>query len=272
VTIREQFTIRRVPDVDHLEMMDAVLVSHVYGRHAHDSLSIGIVDQGRGAFWCQGAIHLAGPGSLTLIGPGQAHTGYLVSGTAVRYRMLYLEARLVAAVYGAELSALRLIRHVASDAEAVRAVQRICNGIESAASRLEREQAVLTLLELLEGRHLCFGSDGDTGREPRAVRMIKAYLESHLRENVSLEALAALVDLHPAYLNRTFRRSVGLPPHAYQTHLRIERAKALLAEGRTPSATAYLVGFVDQSHLSRHFRAALGVTPARYRREMSCSA
>ena len=60
-----------------------------------------------------------------------------------------------------------------------------------------------------------------------------------------------------------------MPPHAYQTHRRVERARALLAAGETLSATAWLTGFADQSHLTRHFRRAVGVTPGAYRAAVS---
>jgi AraC-like DNA-binding protein len=55
-----------------------------------------------------------------------------------------------------------------------------------------------------------------------------------------------------------------MPPHAYLTHLRIQRAKELLADGVRASAVAARVGLYDQSQLTRHFRRIVGTTPARY--------
>jgi AraC-like DNA-binding protein len=55
-----------------------------------------------------------------------------------------------------------------------------------------------------------------------------------------------------------------MPPHAYLTHLRIQRAKELLTEGVRASDLAPRVGLYDQSQLTRHFRRIVGVTPARY--------
>ena len=61
-----------------------------------------------------------------------------------------------------------------------------------------------------------------------------------------------------------FRAQIGMPPHAYLTHLRIQRAKKLLAEGVRASELAPRVGLYDQSQLTRHFRRIVGMTPARY--------
>ena len=55
-----------------------------------------------------------------------------------------------------------------------------------------------------------------------------------------------------------------MPPHTYLTHLRIQRARKLLAEGVRASDLAPRVGLYDQSLLTRHFRRIVGVTPARY--------
>jgi AraC-like DNA-binding protein len=65
-------------------------------------------------------------------------------------------------------------------------------------------------------------------------------------------------------LVRRFGAQIGLTPHAYQTNLRVARARALLAAGIPPAAVAAECGFADQPHLTRTFRRAVGVTPGRY--------
>jgi AraC-like DNA-binding protein len=57
---------------------------------------------------------------------------------------------------------------------------------------------------------------------------------------------------------------IGLPPHAYLTQIRANRARAMLLRGVTPAAAAYRCGFCDQSHLTRIFKRLFGVTPGAY--------
>ena len=81
-----------------------------------------------------------------------------------------------------------------------------------------------------------------------------------------LVELSAVAGLSRFELVRRFGAQIGLTPHAFQTNLRIARAKALLTTGAAPAAVAAACGFADQAHLTRTFRLAVGVTPARYAR------
>jgi AraC-like DNA-binding protein len=61
-----------------------------------------------------------------------------------------------------------------------------------------------------------------------------------------------------------FTRQTGMPPHSYQTQLRINHAKVLLRDGHSLAEIASITGFADQSHLTRHFHRYVGVSPGRY--------
>jgi AraC-like DNA-binding protein len=67
-------------------------------------------------------------------------------------------------------------------------------------------------------------------------------------------------------LIRLFRERTGLPPHAFQVAHRVRRARRLLEAGAPIAAAAAEAGFADQSHLHRHFRRSLGLTPRQYQR------
>ena len=57
---------------------------------------------------------------------------------------------------------------------------------------------------------------------------------------------------------RRFGAQMGLTPHAFQTNLRVARARELLATGMAPAAVAAACGFADQAHLTRTFRSRSG--------------
>ena len=97
---------------------------------------------------------------------------------------------------------------------------------------------------------------------PEALRRVRAYVHAHLSEEITLEALAALVHLSPYHFARKFKEATGLPPYQYVLQCRVEQAKTLLTAGaHSISAVAQAVGFASQSHLTRHIKQAFGVTP-----------
>jgi AraC family transcriptional regulator len=100
------------------------------------------------------------------------------------------------------------------------------------------------------------------------IRRLLDYIEQHLGEDLSLEAMAAEVELSPLYLVRAFRAAVGQSPHQYVVSRRVEHARRLLSGTATPIADiALAAGFSSQSHLSNWFRRIVGVSPAAYRKQ-----
>jgi AraC-like DNA-binding protein len=98
----------------------------------------------------------------------------------------------------------------------------------------------------------------------RYIKIAREYLEANYTENVSLRQLAFVSNISPFHLLRTFHDVVGLPPFEYQTQLRISQAKKLLRDGWSIADVAAETGFADQSHLTRHFKRVVGVTPGKY--------
>ncbi|PAX53442.1 AraC family transcriptional regulator [Brunnivagina elsteri] len=88
------------------------------------------------------------------------------------------------------------------------------------------------------------------------------YINDYLDRDLSLGDLAALVQMSPFYFARLFKQSTGLAPHQFVIRCRVERAKELLLHSSLGIADiAAEVGFANQSHLNRHFKRIVGVTP-----------
>ncbi|MGH3622974.1 MAG: helix-turn-helix domain-containing protein [Sciscionella sp.] len=99
-----------------------------------------------------------------------------------------------------------------------------------------------------------------------ALRRAREYLRDNLARNVTLDELVEVAGIPKYRLIRAFRSGVGMPPHRYQIGLRLRASRRLLERGLAPAEVAGLAGFYDQSHLHRHFRRNLGMTPAQYAR------
>ena len=98
------------------------------------------------------------------------------------------------------------------------------------------------------------------------MRRVIEYIEENLEGDLSLEAMAAEVDISPIYLARAFKAAIGQSPHRYVLTRRVERAKELLRNTEMPVVDVALSsGFSSQSHLSYWFQRHVGVSPAAYR-------
>lgn len=127
----------------------------------------------------------------------------------------------------------------------------------------------LFMLHLL--RNYCHQSPKNvqvsTGLGDRRLKRVLAYIDAHLDENIGLKELATLAGLSPSHFSEMFKQSLGVPPYRYILSQRIERAKRWLTTSQLPiSEISLRCGFADQSHCTKHFRKALGITPSAFRK------
>jgi AraC-like DNA-binding protein len=104
------------------------------------------------------------------------------------------------------------------------------------------------------------------GLPARMLRSIEEYSDLHLEKDLSVAELASHLGISPSYFARSFRSSVGLPPHAYVMRRRLLRAQELLANTDLPLIDiALATGFADQSHFCRRFHEMTGMPPRTFR-------
>lgn len=92
------------------------------------------------------------------------------------------------------------------------------------------------------------------------------YIQEHLGEDISLEAIASHLSISPYYLSHLFKQLMGISPYQYVLQQRVERAKRLLRKSElTIAEIALECGFANQAHLAKHFRTLVGISPKAYR-------
>lgn len=99
------------------------------------------------------------------------------------------------------------------------------------------------------------------GLSKRQLKQVIEYVDQHLDQNLTLATLAAIAHMSPSYFSTLFKHSTGIAPHQYVIQYRINRAKQLLLQGMSVAEVSLHLGFSHQSHLSRHFKRLVGVTP-----------
>jgi AraC-like DNA-binding protein len=127
-----------------------------------------------------------------------------------------------------------------------------------------------SLLEAVASRASKHGGTGAAPRGPMAK--VLSELEKKSAEGVSLEALAKPAGMSVFQLVRAFSREHGITPHALLVQLRVQEARRLLRTGARTHEAAKQAGFADPSHLVRHFKRLMLVTPGAYARAGGASA
>jgi AraC family transcriptional regulator len=214
-------------------------------------------------------------GMLSFVPAGHEFHGTFVPRVSPRTTYIYLDPRTLPANAETGVATRDLSARLFFENAGLWATARKLSGLienPGAAGQLYAETLAQVLsIELLRLEH-------GSAAMPRATRgglaawqerRAREFIEDHLAEDVSLAELADLTRLSPTHFCRAFKRSVGLPPHQYQSLRRIERAKALLADpGRTVTAIALDCGFSAPGSFATAFRKTTGITPSTFRRAL----
>jgi AraC family transcriptional regulator len=101
----------------------------------------------------------------------------------------------------------------------------------------------------------------------KCIRRATEMIDDNLGERLSLVRIAAAVGLHPTHFARSFRSATRLTVGDYIRKRRRERAEALLTQNPTLSISriAAEAGYADHAHMTRTFKADIGVAPSAYR-------
>jgi AraC family transcriptional regulator len=106
------------------------------------------------------------------------------------------------------------------------------------------------------------------GLAPARLRKVTELVQAKIEEDLTLEQMAASVNLSVAHFSQMFRKSTGQSPHQFVLRRRVERSKAILLDANARVLdVAVACGFKTQQHFARVFRRMNGISPTEYRRE-----
>jgi AraC-like DNA-binding protein len=242
----------------------------VLPRHAHEEFQLVFSGSVAYEFSYRRSNTVLPPQQLGLIQSGEPHASQSEDATGQALRLMFFSPEILmsTAAMLEESESPVLPNLVISDAATVQQFLNLHTTLSKDVSQLECETLVFAFLTQLILRCSENSPTLSELREPSIVPIIRDYLRENYAENTSLTQLAQLVDRTPAHLVRVFSAEVGLPPHAYQTQLRIARAKTLLMQGDPIVDIAQATGFADHAHFSRQFKRLNGIAPKLYRQNI----
>jgi AraC-like DNA-binding protein len=241
-----------------------------YGRHWHETFSIGLISCGRCVYTNRKATTEASLGTVVLMNPGDVHACNPVRGEPWSYRMLYIDVPWLNGVRGIDQSRCFTPFSAVSTTrpELYDGLNHLFDTlIEPQIEHLEKETASISFVELVQH---CLGKT-QAACLPRAPRLTRAagYIRDNCTRSLSLADICAEAGLSPSHLIRAFKRTYGLTPHAYQLNCRIEFCRSLLRAGCSIADVAVTAGFSDQAHFQRTFKKLVAATPGQYQSPIS---
>jgi len=269
-SVQEHVRFTRPRYVDGLELVAVSYEGRVFPKHVHDEYVIGTMTEGAERLSIRGEHRVARRGDLILIEPGEPHSNRSAGPGRFGYVVMYVPVPLMAQgmrdLGGPDEAPLPSFRDPIARIDGLARLLLEAHRLLSGPSdRLEQESAFLLFLSKLRASSV--GGGVRLSGEQQKIKRAREYLEHHYTESVSLHQLANVAGLSPFHFLRSFKEQVGLPPAAYQIHRRIAAAKHLLRERCGIAEAAAELGFVDQSHLSRHFQRIVGTTPGNYHQQ-----
>ncbi len=224
----------------------------------------------KGVGWCEfaGQLHTVRAGDLLVLPPGVPFTcGAHVANPWTIHWACALGENLPEYLDELGISAQAPLVWMGEDLQLARLFNEVLQTLESGAAYLNLLQASHALAHLLAVKHPA--SPRTHSRRLGGVEKVAQaiiYMSEHLDQPLRVSALAALANLSQAHFSVLFKQQTGCSPRDYLHLLRIHRACQLL-RGSTLNVKeiASRLGYQDQFHFSRQFKAFQGLSPTEYR-------
>ncbi|MEO7966898.1 MAG: AraC family transcriptional regulator [Gemmatimonadaceae bacterium] len=231
--------------------------------HSHDSALVSLVLQGEATEEFRGRTRILTAQSI-LFTPAHESHGHVFRSPGRWLNMQFSSAWLarLSPVSTHLPDAPQLIKNHTAVAWAARVRTELRE--RDAVSQIAIEGALLLLVSDLARLRV-----GDERTPPRWLHTVEDAIEASVAAPPSIEELAALAGVHASHLLRVFRKYHGATVANYVRVRRIERAREAIVAQKLPlSVIALDAGFADQSHFTRVFRQAFGLTPGQYARSL----
>jgi AraC-like DNA-binding protein len=253
------------PSSPGVERVEAFFAGHGFDPHRHDTYAIGFTLAGVQAFRYRGAAERSLPGQVFVLHPDEVHDGHAGTRAGFHYKILYVEPRAIQDALGEARCPLPFVRDAVSrDRRLAAAIVPALADLDRPLEELQRDQIILDLSEALAAADPSIARRRLSTRHWRAVGTVRDFLDANAGGAVNSAALERIAGLSRYAIARYFRACLGTSPYRYLVMRRLDRARSLIRRGEHLADAAAACGFADQSHMTRHFKKAYGLSPGRW--------
>ncbi|MGE7835622.1 AraC family ligand binding domain-containing protein [Viridibacillus arvi] len=239
--------------------LSASITDFKYKKHCHEEYAIGVTLRGIQHYNLDGSLQLSYKNGVMLFNPEQAHDGMAHDEAGLDYIMLYIKPQLLLEVIEKK-DIVRFSSPIVYDYELEQRILSLSNAILNEKEDALCSELLISLTDSLIQNNL----STDHKKDNTLIRKAKVMLHSNLENVLKLDELCNQLNLSKFQFIRLFKAHTGITPYQYFLNCKIERAKQLIDMNRDIYSAVTECGFVDLTHLNKHFKSVYGTTAFEY--------
>ncbi|MBH0154772.1 helix-turn-helix domain-containing protein [Fictibacillus sp. 5RED26] len=239
--------------------LSASFTDFTYKKHSHMEYAIGVTLRGIQRYNLDGSLQLSYQNGVMLFNPEQAHDGMAHDETGLDYVMLYIEPQLLLEVIEKK-DIVRFQTPIVYDRRLEQKILNLSGAILSGKDEAVCSELFLSLTDSLIQTNL----STDNKKDHAMIKRIKDRLHTDLEKVFKLEEICKDLNLSKYQFIRLFKAHTGISPYQYFLNCKVEHAKQLIEKNRDVYSAVTECGFVDLTHLNKHFKSVYGTTAFEY--------
>lgn len=239
--------------------LSASITDFTYKKHFHKEYAIGVTLRGIQHYNLDGSLQLSYENGVMLFNPEQAHDGMAHDETGLDYVMLYIDPQLLLEATQKK-DIIRFSNPIVYDYRIQEKILSLSHAILSEKDEALCNELFLSLTDSLIQTNL----STDNKKDDILIRKAKDILHANLETVLKLEEICKELDLSKFQFIRLFKAHTGISPYQYFLNCKVERAKQLIEKNRDIYTAVAECGFVDLTHLNKHFKSVYGTTAFEY--------
>lgn len=230
-----------------------------YKKHCHAEYALGVTLRGIQQYNLDGSLQSSYRNGVMLFNPEQVHDGSSHDKTGIDYVMLYIKPKLFLELLGAK-DMVRFRSPIVYYSQLAQNILNLTHAIFGDRNESLCSELLLDLADSFSRREVSAACGQNNAVVKKTKEMIYYSLENVLR----LDDIGKELGMSKFQLIRAFKTSAGISPYQYFLNCKMERSKQLIEKNRDIYAAVTECGFVDLTHLNKHFKRVYGITAHEY--------
>ncbi|TCO69227.1 AraC family transcriptional regulator [Marinisporobacter balticus] len=239
--------------------LSASFTDFKYKKHAHKEYALGVTLRGIQQYNLDGSLQSSYQNGVMLFNPEQPHDGMAYDKSGIDYVMLYIEPILFLEILEKK-DILCFSSPIVYNYRLEQRILSLSNAILRGNDEALCSELLLSLTDSFIQTNLCISYKKDCALIRKAKDIIHCNLENILR----LDDICKELDLSKFQFIRLFKANTGISPYQYFLNCKVELAKQLIEKNKDIYSAVAKYGFVDLTHLNKHFKSIYGITAFEY--------